>query len=221
MKNLKKRLLLVVPLVAILVLAFATTVYAQDGNPPTADQVNDVTLSINIMWMIIGGFLVFFMQAGFALVETGFTRNKNVAHTMMMNMMVFCIGAVGYWLTGFAFQFGAVNAAYPAVSTVGAIAGEWAHSPITLGDWTGLLATPLIRFGQFGLLGGSGFVLAGLGANAGVLGFFLFQMVFMDTAATIPTRSMAESLKFICFVLMGLWVSMFIYPLVCGWVWGG
>ena len=89
------------------------------------------------MWMIIGGFLVFFMQAGFALVETGFTRNKNVTHTMMMNMMVFCIGAVGYWLTGFAFQFGGVNAAYPAVTTAGAIAGEWAHSPITLGDWSG------------------------------------------------------------------------------------
>ncbi len=66
------------------------------------------------MWMLIGGFLVFFMQAGFALVETGFTRT-NVAHTMMMNMMVFCVGAVGYWLVGFAFQFGGVNAAYPAV----------------------------------------------------------------------------------------------------------
>ena len=56
------------------------------------------------MWMLLCGFLVFFMQAGFALVETGFTRTKNVAHTMMMNMMVFCIGAVGYWLVGFAFS---------------------------------------------------------------------------------------------------------------------
>jgi Amt family ammonium transporter len=79
----------------------------------------------------------------------------------------------------------------------------------------------LIRFGQFGILGGSGFLLGGLGANAGLLAFFLFQMVFMDTAATIPTGSMAERLKFIGFVLMGLWVSMFIYPLVGGWIWGG
>src|SRR5258706_6762220 len=222
MKNLKKRLLLVVPLVAILVLAFATTVYAQDGNPPTADQVNDVTLSINIMWMIIGGFLVFFMQAGFALVETGFTRNKNVTHTMLMNMMVFGIGALGYWLTGFAFQFGAVNAAYPAVTTAGAVAGEWAPSRSTLGDVTGLMASPLLRFGQFGLLGGSGFMLMGIPTTAaGIFAFFLFQMVFMDTAATIPTGSMAERVKFIGFVLMGLWVSMFIYPMVGGWVWGG
>jgi len=181
----------------------------------------DLTLSINIMWLLLSGFIVFFMQAGFALVETGFTRNKNVAHTMLMNMMVFCIGAVGYWLTGFAFQFGAVNAAYPEVARAGVVAGAWAHSPVTLGDWGTLLASPLLRFDQFGILGGTGFMLAGLGANTGVLAFFLFQMVFMDTAATIPTGSMAERLKFIGFVIMSLWVSMFIYPLVAGWIWGG
>jgi Amt family ammonium transporter len=198
----------------------APRVFAQAPDP-----VNDPAVGINVMWMIIGGFLIFFMQAGFALVETGFTRYKNVAHTMMMNMMVFCIGAFGYWLTGFAFQFGAVNVTYPAVSTVGAVitngSTAWAHSPVTLGDWTGLLVTPLISFGQIGVLGGSGFMLLGLGTNFGVLSFFLFQMVFMDTAATIPTGAMAERLKFVGFCLMGLWVSMFIYPLVGGWVWGG
>src|SRR5258706_3973141 len=84
------------------------------------------------------------------------------------------------------------------------------------------MASPLLRFGQFGILGGSGFLLMGIPATAsGIFAFFLFQMVFMDTAATIPTRSMAERLKFIGFVLMGLWVSMFIYPLVGGWIWGG
>ena len=223
MKALNKRKLKFVLPLLVMLLAFVlvTPVFAQDGNPPTTEQVDDIALGVNMLWMLLGGFLVFFMQAGFALVETGFTRNKNVVHTMMMNMMVFCIGAVGYWLTGFAFQFGGVNAAYPEVSTVGAIAGEWAHSPITLGDWSGLLATPLLRFGQFGLLGGSGFALAGVEANAGILAFFLFQMVFMDTAATIPTGSMAERLKFSGFVVMGLWVSMFIYPLVAGWIWGG
>ncbi len=180
MKYIKNKWGLALFLVVVLTLAIASPALADDGGPTSA-QVSDLTLGLNILWLLLGGFLVFFMQAGFALVETGFTRNKNVAHTMMMNMMVFCIGAVGYWLTGFAFQFGAVNAAYPEVARAGVIAGAWAHSPITLGDWTGLLATPLIRFGQFGLLGGSGFVLAGLGANAGVLGFFLFQMVFMDS----------------------------------------
>jgi len=220
MKKIKNKWGLALMLVVILAFAVATPAFADDGGP-TTEQVNDLTLGLNILWLLLGGFLVFFMQAGFALVETGFTRNKNVAHTMMMNMMVFCIGAVGYWLTGFAFQFGAVNAAYPEVARLGVVAGEWAHSPITLGDWTGLLATPLIRFGQHGILGGSGFLLAGLGTNAGVLGFFMFQMVFMDTAATIPTGSMAERLKFIGFIWMGIWVSMFIYPVVGGWIWGG
>jgi ammonium transporter, Amt family len=180
----------------------------------------EATTSINIMWTIIAGFLVFFMQAGFALVETGFTRQKNAAHTMMMNMMVFCIGAVGYWLVGFAFQFGGINAAYPALQNAGAIAGDWAHSPTTLGDWGKLLSSSF-RVGQWGFLGGSGFMLLGIGGNTGVLAFFLFQMVFMDTAATIPTGSMAERFKFSGFVIMGFWVSMIVYPLVGGWVWGG
>ncbi len=207
----------------------APHIFAQNNPPPSLDQVaataSDAAVGINVMWMIIGGFLVFFMQAGFALVETGFTRTKNVAHTMMMNMMVFCIGAFGYWLTGFAFQFGAVNFTWPDVATAGAVASAgstaWAHSPTTLGDFGGLLATPLIHFGQVGVLGGSGFMLLGLGTNFGILSFFLFQMVFMDTAATIPTGAMAERLKFVGFCLMGLWVSMFIYPLVGGWIWGG
>jgi Amt family ammonium transporter len=215
MKSLIRRLVFLIPLLAALAV-FAAPVLADDGDPTA-----DLALGLNLLWMILGGFLVFFMQAGFALVETGFTRNRNVVHTMMMNMMVFCLGAVGYWLCGFAFEFGAVNAAYPEVAAAGVIAGEWAHSPVTLGDWTGLLATPLIRIGQFGILGGNGFMLMGIGANAGVLAFFLFQMVFMDTAATIPTGAMAERLKFVGFCLMGLWVSMFIYPLVGGWVWGG
>jgi ammonium transporter, Amt family len=181
-----------------------------------SEAVKDLGDSINIMWMLVAGFLVFFMQAGFALVETGFTRAKNVSHTMMMNMMVFCIGAIGYWLVGFAFQFGAVNYAYPSIHGL----AEWAHSPTTLGDWKGALATPLVHIGQHGILGGSGFGLLGM-TTSGILAFFLFQMVFMDTAATIPTGAMAERLKFSGFILMGFWVSMVIYPLLGNWVWGG
>ena len=188
---------LLFPLVVLmLLLTLSSVAWAQGPDGPSNDEL---ATSINIMWMLIAGFLVFFMQAGFALVETGFTRAKNVAHTMMMNLMVFCIGAIGYWLVGFAFQFGAVNFTYPAVGAFEA----WAHSPVTLGDWGGLLATPLLRFGQFGILGGSGFMLNGLSLSTGILAFFMFQMVFMDTAATIPTGSMAERLKFIGFVLMG------------------
>jgi Amt family ammonium transporter len=197
----------------------APKIFAQDPDPLAVAE--EVKLAVNIMWMLLCGFLVFFMQAGFALVEVGFTRAKNAAHTMAMNMLVFAIGAFGYWLTGFALQFGGVNMAYPAVTTPGAIAGEWAHSPITLGDWTGQLMTSIRLGDQFGILGFSGFMLAGVGFNTGILAFFIFQMVFMDTAATIPTGSAAERIKWVGFCLMGLWVSMFIYPLVAGWIWGG
>lgn len=205
----------------VLTLLIATTgaVLAQDKPDLAAvsSTVSDATTSLNVMWMLIAGFLVFFMQAGFALVETGFTRAKNVAHTMMMNMMVFCIGAIGYWAVGFALQFGGVNHTYPDVNNMGA----WAFSPVTLGNWSGILDKPLLIAPQFGIMGLSGFFLAGLTANFGVLAFFLFQMVFMDTAATIPTGSMAERLNFKGFVAMSLWVSMIIYPIAGMWVWGG
>lgn len=212
MKYFKKRTLLVLPLVALLTLVFTTPAFAQDGGPTTAD----ITTNLNMMWVMVTGALVFFMQAGFALVETGFTRNKNVAHTMMMNMMVFCIGAVGYYVCGFALQFGGVNYTFPAINGFDA----WAFSPVTLGDWTGVLDKPLL-IGNSSIMGLSGFFMGGVSANIGVLVFFYFQMVFMDTAATIPTGSMAERITFIGFVLMSLWVCCFIYPIVAGWIWGG
>jgi ammonium transporter, Amt family len=213
--SMRKKIIRVAKIVlgsAAFMLVISGIASAQGSSP----EVKDLGDSINIMWMLIAGFLVFFMQAGFAMVETGFTRAKNVSHTMMMNMMVFCIGAIGYWLVGFAFQFGAVNHVYPGVRGL----AEWAHSPTTLGDWKTLLSTPLLHIGQHGFLGGSGFGLAGL-TSSGILAFFLFQMVFMDTAATIPTGATAERLKFSGFVLMGFWVSMFIYPLLGNWIWGG
>ena len=186
-------------------------------------NVDSLTISANVLWVLIAGFLVFFMQAGFALVETGFTRAKNVAHTMLMNMMVFCIGAVGYWICGFAFQFGAVNYTYPETALSATQASPtWAFSPITLGAWGDSLTSGLILAEQWGIIGLSGFFMQGitLGA-AGIFAFFLFQMVFMDTAATIPTGSAAERIKFIGFVIMSFWVSMLAYPLVGNWVWGG
>ncbi len=213
-------------LVLVLLLVGASAAFAQDGGPvdteTLAASAGDTALSLNVLWVLVAGAFVFLMQAGFALVETGFTRNKNVAHTMMMNVMVFCIGAIGYWATGFAIEFGGVNYTYAAISDA---LPAWAFSPITLGSWTNvagaaLLDKPLL-IGGSGFMGLTGFMLGGIGANVGVLVFFFFQMVFMDTAATIPTGTMAERLKFVGFALMGLWVSMFIYPLIGNWVWGG
>src|SRR5258706_6623530 len=106
MKYLRKRLLFVLPLVALLALAVATPAFAQAGGPTVetvATSAADATLSINIMWMIIGGFLGFFLQAGFPLVEPGFPPNKNGTHTRLINMMGFRIWAFGDCVTGSAF----------------------------------------------------------------------------------------------------------------------
>src|SRR5438046_1813500 len=75
-----------------------------------AKQVGDTQAAINIVWTLVAGFLVMFMQAGFALVETGLVRAKNVAHTMGMNFLVYSIGVLGFWAVGFALQMGGVGA---------------------------------------------------------------------------------------------------------------
>lgn len=178
------------------------------GKPtPTeiADAVGHNRIAINIMWTLITGFLVMFMQAGFALVETGFTRAKNASHTILMNFLVYSIGMLGYWAVGFALQMGGIGSAS------------------TLGVGTGLSQEFTIQlFGkEFGLWGMRGFFLTGLAYDAAVFTLFLFQMVFMDTAATIPTGAMAERWKFLPFVLFGFFISMVTYPLFANWVWGG
>jgi Amt family ammonium transporter len=207
-------------------LALLTAPALAQGETPPADQAlaiaQEAKQAINLMWMLVCAFIVFLMQVGFAFVEAGFTRAKNVVHTMLMNLVVFCVAALGYWSIGFALQFGAINYEWPGVTTAGAIPGPWSHAPITLGDWTGILNTPMFLLGeQVSVAGASGFGLSGMTLTAGVLTFFIFQMVFMDTAATIPTGAMAERLKFSGFCLMALFVSLFLYPVIGGWVWGG
>src|SRR6266851_4596495 len=74
-----------------------------------ANQVGQNKIAINFVWTLVTGFLVMFMQAGFAIVETGLTRVKNANHTMMMNFMVYGVGMLAYWLIGFAIQEGGVG----------------------------------------------------------------------------------------------------------------
>jgi Amt family ammonium transporter len=170
-----------------------------------ADVIGHDRIALNFMWTLVCGFLVFFMQAGFAMVETGFTRAKNAAHTMSMNLMIFVFGVLGYWVCGYALQMGGVGA-------------------VPLAGGTGLLDGEFIAhlFGKdFGLFGTKGFFLSGVGYDVSIITLFLFQVVFMDTAATIPTGAMAERWTFKSFVFFGFFISMFTYPLYANWVWGG
>jgi Amt family ammonium transporter len=170
-----------------------------------ADVVGHNRIAINMVWTLICGFLVMFMQAGFALAETGFTRAKNAGHTMAMNMMVYVIGMLGYWICGFALQTGGVGG----VATLGGAQVLANEFTITIGG------------NDFGLFGTTGFFLSGVSYDAVVFSVFLFQMVFMDTTATIPTGTMAERWTFKSFVPYAFFISMFVYPLYANWVWGG
>lgn len=181
-------------------LAFPALLLAQG-----ADRGGAQSVSINLVWILVTGFLVMFMQTGFAMVETGFTRAKNAVHTVTMNLVVYGIGVLAYWSVGFAIQAG--GAAIPAVlGGDGGLARElvvplWGH------DW--------------GLAGYSGFFLQGAAYTGPVFAYFLFQMVFMDTAATIPTGALAERWRFAAFCVFSFFVAALIYPLYANWVWGG
>ncbi|PAW77353.1 MAG: ammonium transporter [Verrucomicrobia bacterium Tous-C9LFEB] len=171
-------------------------------------------VNLNIVWTLLTGFIVMFMQAGFALVETGFTRAKNCCHTMSMNFMVYSLAMLGFWMTGFAIMFGGTGAP-TSVSTVG-----------TLGPEVGAALNSALSFNlggkEFQLMGTTGWFLTGEKFwTGGIFTLFLFQMVFMDTTATVPTGAMAERWKFLPFCIYGVFVGAFIYPLYGSWVWGG
>lgn len=184
-------------------------VSAKIAGKPTLEEVatdlGRTKIAQNFTWVLFAGFLVMFMQAGFALVETGFCRAKNATHTFFMNFSVYFLGMVGFFACGYALQMG---------NTAGAT---------TLGGLSTLDGGVSIElFGKpFQLWGTEGFFLTGRAYDVGVLAMFLFQMVFMDTALTIPTGAMAERWKTSNFVFFILFLSMLVYPLYANWTWGG
>ena len=201
----------------LLTLFFAVSAFAAGADPTgasygassggetlgdVASTANKALLGANYTWVMICAFMVFFFQCGFAMVETGFCRAKNAAHTMTMNFMVFLVGAVGYFLCGFAFQMGGSGGA----------AGLGADGSVLNALWT------IPGFG--GILGHKGFLLSGT-YDASVYALFFFQMVFMDTTVTIPTGAMAERVKYSAVVITSFFISMFLYPVFGCWVWGG
>ncbi len=168
-------------------------------------QVGQNRIAINFVWTLIAGFLVMFMQAGFAIVETGLCRAKNANHTMMMNFMVYGFGLFAYWVMGFALQQGG-SAGIANLGGVQALNNE----------------LKLTLFGKdWGLFGTKGFFLADTTYDVGVMVLFLFQMVFMDTATTIVTGAAAERWKYAAFAISTFFLGAITYPLFGNWAWGG
>ncbi len=143
-------------------------------------------------WFLIGAALVFWMQAGFAMCETGFTRAKNAGNIIMKNLMDFCIGTVVFSLLGYT---------------------------LMMGEDTlfGLIGKPnLDLFTQFGAFiespGDGGFTSAST---------FVFNLVFCATTATIVSGAMAERTKFSAYCIYSAVISLIVYPIEAHWIWGG
>ena len=173
--------------------------------PDVANQVGQNKIAANFIWTLVTGYLVMFMQAGFAMVESGLCRVKNANHTYMMNFMVYACGLFSYWLIGFAIQQG----------------GSAGNSNLGGLNSLNVEHTTTIFGKTWGLFGGTGFFLSGHTYDVGVMVLFLFEMVFMDTALTIVTGACAERWKFLAFCVSSSLMGALTYPLYANWAWGG
>jgi ammonium transporter, Amt family len=179
----------------------ATNAFAQDATPDPVKMVEDLGKSTSLLWVVIGAVLVIFMQAGFALVETGFCRAKHAAHVMSTNFAIFGLGFVGFFFIGFPLAFGGFS--YAAMGM---------DAPV---------GKALLGSGNWVFLWQGGWAMSGKAITPAVLGFFLYMVAFMDTVATIPTGSMAERWKWNSFVVWGLFCGALYYPIFAAWTWGG
>lgn len=181
-------------------LAFPALAGAQETDP-----VEALAKQTNLLWVVLGAVLVIFMQAGFALVETGFCRAKHASHVVSTNFAIFGLGFVGYYLLGYGLMFGGYS--LPLIGFDKAPGGALIGSDHWIFLWKGGFAlTDMVGPG---------------GAGAAALGFFLYMVAFMDTVATIPTGAMAERWKWNAFVGWGLFCGAIYYPLFGAWTWGG
>ncbi|MFH1156148.1 MAG: ammonium transporter [Pseudomonadota bacterium] len=171
---------------ALLILLGFSSSWAEEVVPTVMsnkEAIDLVQTHANYMWTLVAAALVFFMQAGFALVETGFTRAKNSINIMMKNLMDFAFGSLAYWAVGFGLMFGVTST---------------------------------------GFFGTSGFFLSDFTPDGDpwVLAFWMFQVVFAATSATIVSGAMAERTKFSAYLIYSVAISAVIYPVFGSWAWG-
>jgi Amt family ammonium transporter len=183
-------------LIAGAVTALPTLAFAQDEAASTVSTEEFVWI-MNSLLFLIGGFLVFFMAAGFAMLEGGLVRSKNVAMQMTKNISLFSIAAIMYWLIGY-------NLMYPL--------GDWAIE----GYFSGL-------FPSVGVLEAVGITLADAddAAYASTGSDYIFQLMFCAATASIVSGALAERIKLWPFLIFVAILTGFIYPLTASWTWGG
>ncbi|NLV43159.1 MAG: ammonium transporter [Candidatus Hydrogenedentes bacterium] len=178
----------------LLFLAIAPAYAQEEAAAPDRYQV-----MLDTLWVMIAGFLVFFMNAGFALVETGFCRGKNAVNILAKNFIVFALASLTFWATGFALMFGD---GHFLVGLAGFFLGGADNSPMTGDAYAGVYSS----------LNWTGVPLEAK---------FFFQLVFAGTAATIVSGAVAERIKFQAYILFAALLVAFMYPVTGHWVWGG
>ncbi len=189
-----------IPIAALISVFWVYAAVAQDTSPAkTEELVAGLDIALDTLWVCIAAFLVFFMNAGFALVESGFCRRKNAVNILAKNLVVFAIATIAYWAVGFGFMFGNGNLF---IGTSGFFLGGADNSPATGEAYKGIFDA--INW-----------------ATVPLEAKFLFQLVFAGTAATIVSGAVAERIKFVDFLLFSFVLVAISYPITGHWVWGG
>ena len=189
---------------APLVLLTAHAAFAQDAAAEPPDPIAELLSSPKVMadtlWVMIAGFLVFFMNLGFALVESGLCRAKNCVNILAKNFVVFGISSLAFLIIGWGLMFGDGN---PFVGLSGLfMVGGADNSPMSGDSYSGVYTS--IAW-----------------ATVPLWGKFFFQLVFAGTAATIVSGAVAERIKFMSFVVFSFVMVGLIYPITGHWIWGG
>jgi ammonium transporter, Amt family len=175
---------------------------AAPAAPPLT--IDDLRIQIDTLWVLIAGFLVFFMNLGFGCVETGMCRAKNCVNILSKNFIVFAVSSAAFWFIGWDLMFGANadEAMNPYLGRVGTLLSGKDNSPATLTAYSG----------DYGSINWSGVPLWAK---------FFFQLVFAGTAATIVSGAVAERIKYHSFIIFSFIMGTVIYPVVGHWIWGG
>ncbi len=181
--------------VATLVLAYLTF-----GSPAHAKTAEELTIALDTIWVVLTASLVFFMNLGFALVESGFCRSKNTVNILSKNFIVFAISCLAFYVFGWGLMFG---------NGTGFVGLE---GLFTLGGADNSPATGDAYMGAYKSIAWTGIPLYAK---------FFFQLVFAGTAATIVSGSVAERIKYFSFIIFSFLLVAFVYPVTGHWIWGG
>ncbi|MBF2056441.1 MAG: hypothetical protein IGQ45_04265 [Cyanobacterium sp. T60_A2020_053] len=184
---------------ALLLFSSVSAVSAQTTLRELSEASINLKVGLDTLWVVVASILVIFMNAGFAMLETGFCRRKNAVNLLSKNLIVFAISTLAFWGVGFALMFGDGN---NIIGSSGFFLNGSDNSPAT-GD---------AYVGVYNALNWTGVPLAAK---------FLFQVAFAGTAATIVSGAVAERIKFIDFLLFSFFLVAFAYPLIGHWIWGG